>query len=278
MAFGVTPVEETIGIQNNRWAKTQLIGLVATVAWLLIVGGIFAALGLSRGNGGFGPEMMLSALVLLAVPTAMIWLYVMLIRQSQVTEMALFHQIADLERFQILPHATEAHMAQISDLFRDQTRDFNKQAERAVDTFADLSNSFDEQSRRMSTLATNVHKQADSVKETLQTQADQILENMDGVSDLQNQIRASIDMVRGLRSEMEINVSEPMADMEKSISRSTERAHKLVDDLWQHLEGVEKAYEDAEAMARRTSKTFLADAELLEDVAKGSGPAVRDFI
>ena len=270
MAFGVNQVDETKVEAAGRWAKTQLTGLIATVVWLVSVGSIFVVLGVSRGQGGFGPEMMLSALVLLAVPIAMIWLYVMLVRQSQVTEMALFHQIADLERFQILPQAAETHMAQITDIFRDQARDFNKQAEQALDTFAELSNSFDDQSRRMSTLATNVHKQTDSVKETLQTQADQILENMDGVSDLQRQIHSSIDMVRGLRAEMEINVSEPMADMEASIAKSTDRVYKLVDELWQHLEGVEKAYEDAEAMARRTSKTFLADAELLEDVAKGS--------
>ena len=93
---------------------------------------------------------------------------------------------------------------------------------------------------------------------------------MDGVTDLQSQVRATIDMVRGLREEMVLNVSEPMADMEASVAKSTERAFRLVDELWQHVESMEKAYEDAEAMARRTTKTFISDAELLEDVAKGS--------
>ncbi len=269
MAFGVSQIETDKPAASARWNRMQLMGLGATVGWLLIVSGIFFAVG-SGQNGPLGAEFMIAAAMLLVLPIAMIWLYVLLIRQSHLTEMALFHQISDLERYQILPNSAETHMQDLTETFRNEARDFNQQAERALDTFNELTSSFEDQSRRMSTLANSVHKQSDQVKATLQTQADQIIENMDGVTDLQAQVRKTIDMVRGLREEMTLNVSEPMADMEASVSKSTERAGRLVDELWQHLEGVEKAYEDAEAMARRTTKTFIADAELLEDVAKGS--------
>ena len=267
MAFAVSQTEAAPPVVGH--GRMPLLGLGATLVWLLIVSGVFFALG-SEQRASLGAEFLIAAAMLLVLPIAMIWLYVLLVRQSQLTEMTLFHQIADLERYQILPHSAESHMQNLTEAFRNEAHDFNQQAERALNTFNEITNRFESQSRRLTTLANSVHKQSDQVKATLQTQVDQILRNMDGVIDLQAQAHKTIEMVRGLREEMVLNVSEPMADMEVSLSKSTERSTRLIDELWQHLEAVEKAYQDAEAMARRTTKTFIADAELLEDVAKGS--------
>lgn len=157
MAFGVSQIEESRADTGNRWARTQLLGFVATVAWLLIVSGVFFALSFAQ-PGPLGADSLITAALLLTLPVAMIWLYVLLIRQSQLTEMALFHQIADLERYQILPNSAETHMQALTEAFRTEAREFNQQAERALDTFTELTTNFEDQARRMSTLATSVNK------------------------------------------------------------------------------------------------------------------------
>ena len=167
----------------------------------------------------------------------MIWLYVMLIRQSQVTEMALFHQIADLERFQIsAPSHRSPHGANHRICSAIKPRDFSRQAERALDTFADLSHSFDEQSRRMSTPWPLQCEQAGGQRQ--RNPANPGRSNPERIWTAYRTCKpksmAPLIWCGACDLEMEINVAEPMADMEKSIGKSTERAYKLVDDLRQH--------------------------------------------
>ena len=274
MASGFSQLQEIVaggdGLDvDRRWARTQIFGLLVTFAWIVVVVGLFFVISYNR-PAPVGVETLIAAALLLTLPVAMIWLYLLLLRQSQLTEMALFHQIADLEQVQILPQTAEVQMSAITEAFRAEALDFNRQARQALETFSALATSFEEQSRRMSTLATQVDKQSKQVKVSLQTQADQIIENMDGVTELQSQVRSTVDMVRSLREETATHVVEPMVDVQTSLSKTTSRAHGLVDALRDHIRGIERAYEAAETVAKGGTKTFVAEAQLLEDVAKSS--------